>query len=312
MFEVRRYTPDRADEWNEFVARAKNGTFLFDRQYMDYHADRFADHSLMFYRDGVLCALLPANESDATLYSHQGLTYGGLVMDYKLTAADTLQLFADLNSHLHRIGISRVVYKAIPWIYHQLPSEEDLYALTQVCGARLSVRELSTTIMLQRNIRWSRIRRRGVKRAEDAGIVVEVSKDFDAFWPVLEANLLTNHQVHPVHTVDEMKLLHSRFPKHIVLYTATLNGEVIGGVVMYLTPQVAHAQYSSATPEGKRLGVLDAIYDRIMHQDLKDYPYFDFGKSTEDAGHILNEQLVFQKEGFGGRAVCYDTYEWNL
>ena len=312
MFEVRRYTPDRADEWNEFVARAKNGTFLFDRQYMDYHADRFADHSLMFYRDGVLCALLPANESDATLYSHQGLTYGGLVMDYKLTAADTLQLFADLNSHLHRIGISRVVYKAIPWIYHQLPSEEDLYALTQVCGARLSVRELSTTIMLQRNIRWSRIRRRGVKRAEDAGIVVGVSQDFDAFWPVLEANLLTNHQVHPVHTVDEMKLLHSRFPKHIVLYTATLNGEVIGGVVMYLTPQVAHAQYSSATPEGKLLGVLDAIYDRIMHQDLKDYPYFDFGKSTEDAGHILNEQLVFQKEGFGGRAVCYDTYEWNL
>lgn len=312
MFEVRRYTPDRADEWNEFLATAKNGTFLFDRQYMDYHADRFADHSLMFYRDGVLCALLPANESDATLYSHQGLTYGGLVMDYKLTAADTLQLFADLNSHLHRIGISRVVYKAIPWIYHQLPSEEDLYALTQVCGARLSVRELSTTIMLQRNIRWSRIRRRGVKRAEDAGIVVGVSQDFDAFWPVLEANLLTNHQVHPVHTVDEIKLLHSRFPKHIVLYTATLNGEVIGGVVMYLTPQVAHAQYSSATPEGKRLGVLDAIYDRIMHQDLKDYPYFDFGKSTEDAGHILNEQLVFQKEGFGGRAVCYDTYEWNL
>lgn len=312
MFEVRRYTPDRADEWNEFVARAKNGTFLFDRQYMDYHADRFADHSLMFYRDGVLCALLPANESDATLYSHQGLTYGGLVMNYKLTAADTLQLFADLNSHLHRIGISRVVYKAIPWIYHQLPSEEDLYALTQVCGARLSVRELSTTIMLQRNIRWSRIRRRGVKRAEDAGIVVGVSQGFDAFWPVLEANLLTNHQVHPVHTVDEMKLLHSRFPKHIVLYTATLNGEVIGGVVMYLTPQVAHAQYSSATPEGKRLGVLDAIYDRIMHQDMKDYPYFDFGKSTEDAGHILNEQLVFQKEGFGGRAVCYDTYEWNL
>ena len=312
MFEVRRYTPDRADEWNEFVARAKNGTFLFDRQYMDYHADRFEDHSLMFYRDGVLCALLPANESDTTLYSHQGLTYGGLVMDNKLTAADTLQLFADLNSHLHRIGISRVVYKAIPWIYHQLPSEEDLYALTQVCRARLSVRELSTTIMLQRNIRWSRIRRRGVKRAEDAGVVVEVSQDFDAFWPVLEANLLTNHQVHPVHTVDEMKLLHSRFPKHIVLYTATLNGEVVGGVVMYLTPQVAHAQYSSATPEGKRLGVLDAIYDRIMHQDLKDYPYFDFGKSTEDAGHILNEQLVFQKEGFGGRAVCYDTYEWNL
>ena len=312
MFEIVRYTAARADEWNQFVAQSKNGTFLFDRSYMDYHSDRFQDHSLMFYTDGRLLAVLPANESDATLYSHQGLTYGGLVTDLNMTAADAMRLFADLNAYLHSVGILRVVYKAIPWIYHQLPSEEDLYALTQVCGAGLTVRELSTTIMLQRNVRWSRIRRRGIKRSQDAGVVVEVSQDFDAFWPVLEENLQTNHQVRPVHSVDEMKLLHSRFPQNIVLYTASLNGQVIGGVVMYLTPQVAHAQYSSATPEGKRLGVLDAIYDRIMHQDMKDYPYFDFGKSTEDAGHILNEPLVFQKEGFGGRAVCYDTYEWNL
>ena len=146
----------------------------------------------------------------------------------------------------------------------------------------------------------------------EAGVVVEVSRDFESFWPVLEENLLVNHQVRPVHTISEMKLLNSHFPQNIVLYTATLDEQILGGVVMYLTPQVAHAQYSSATPEGKRLGVLDAIYDRIMHQDMKDYPYFDIGKSTEDAGRILNEQLVFQKEGFGGRAVCYDTYEWNL
>lgn len=312
MFEIKRYTPENADEWNLFVAQSKNGTFLFDRRYMDYHADRFVDHSLMFYREKSLLAVLPANESGPTLYSHQGLTYGGLIAGLALTAADTLQLFTDLNHYLLHVGISRVVYKAIPWIYQQLPAEEDLYALTQVCHAQLTTRELSTTIMLQRDIRWSRVRRRGKKRAQEAGVVVEVSRDFESFWPVLEENLLVNHQVRPVHTISEMKLLNSHFPQNIVLYTATLDEQILGGVVMYLTPQVAHAQYSSATPEGKRLGVLDAIYDRIMHQDMKDYPYFDFGKSTEDAGRILNEQLVFQKEGFGGRAVCYDTYEWNL
>ena len=48
--DIRRYTPEKADEWNRFVAQSKNGTFLFDRRYMDYHADRFQDHSLMFYR----------------------------------------------------------------------------------------------------------------------------------------------------------------------------------------------------------------------------------------------------------------------
>ena len=61
MFDIIRYTKDKADEWNEFVARSKNGTFLFNRNYMDYHSDRFADYSLMFYRKGRLYALMPAN-----------------------------------------------------------------------------------------------------------------------------------------------------------------------------------------------------------------------------------------------------------
>ena len=79
IINIERYTAEKAAEWDEFVAKSKNGTFLFDRNYMDYHADRFADFSLMFYNDKhKLCALLPANIDDGTLYSHQGLTYGGL------------------------------------------------------------------------------------------------------------------------------------------------------------------------------------------------------------------------------------------
>ncbi|MBQ8656893.1 MAG: GNAT family N-acetyltransferase [Prevotella sp.] len=313
MFEVVRYTAGHEEEWNRFVMeKSKNGTFLLNRRYMDYHKDRFHDHSLMFFRDGRLLAVLPANEAEHTLFSHQGLTYGGLLLSFDATAADVLRLLAEMNDYLRSVHIRRVVYKAIPWIYQQLPSEEDLYALTQVCKAQLTVREISTTIVLPRKIRWARLRRRGVARAVDAGVKVERSNDYQAFWEVLDQNLMRCHHVHPVHSSAEMELLSNRFPDNIILYTAVKDGNVLGGVVMYVTPQVVHAQYSSATEEGKRLGVLDAIYDRIMHEDMKDYPYFDFGKSTEDSGHILNEQLIFQKEGFGGRAVCYDTYEWEL
>ena len=39
---------------------------------------------------------------------------------------------------------------------------------------------------------------------------------------------------------------------------------------------------------------------------------FDFGVSTEQRGSYLNEGLIFQKEGFGGRAICYDTYAIDL
>lgn len=138
MFEIKRYTPDLADEWNAFVAQSKNGTFLFDRGYMDYHADRFHDHSLIIYRRGKCYALLPGCVDGDTFYSHKGLTYGGLVMSDKTTAADVVQIFKLLNVMLKEEGIKRVVYKPVPWIYHRQPSEEDLYAIVEICGATMS------------------------------------------------------------------------------------------------------------------------------------------------------------------------------
>ena len=142
--------------------------------------------------------------------------------------------------------------------------------------------------------------------------MVERSSDYAAFWEVLSQNLQTKYGVKPVHTLQEITLLHSRFPENIVLYQAVKDGVVLGGVVLYITPQVVHAQYSSATPEGKKLGVIDLLYSRIFN-DYENYSHFDFGRSTENPdGSGLNEQLVFQKEGFGGRGLCYDIYEYDL
>ncbi len=312
-FEIVRYTPARADEWNRFVAQSKNGTFLFDRRYMDYHSDRFADYSLMFYASGKLLAVLPAHIAGDTLCTHKGLTYGGLVMSIGLTISETVVLFEELNDYLRRIGIRHVFYKCIPWIYHRISSEEDLYALFHVCKARMVARDFATNIFLGANLRWERVRRRGVGRAQAAGLTVEKSEDYAAFWEVLTDNLGAKYGVRPVHSLDEIRLLHGRFPEQIVLYQAVKDGRVYGGVVLYVTPQVVHAQYSSATPEGKKLGAMDLLYDRILHHDYCRYPYFDFGRSTEHAdGSGLNEQLVFQKEGFGGRGLCYDVYEYDL
>lgn len=311
MLEITRYTADRAAEWNAFVAQSKNGTFLFDRRYMDYHAARFTDFSLMFYSGGRLCALFPAEIKGSVLTSHGGLTYGGLITGNSMTAALAVELFAQLNRFLRNAGVERVVYKAVPWIYHRQPAEEDLYALFRECGAKLIARDVSSTIMLRNPLPWQRLRLRGVRKSLGSGVTVGPSADFAAFWQVLDANLSGKYGVHPVHNLQEILLLHSRFPANIRLYTATKNGLMLGGIVIYLTPQVAHAQYSSATAEGKRLGVIDALYDFIIHHELGSFTYFDFGRSTEDCGHVLNEPLIFQKEGFGGRAVCYDWYGWQ-
>ena len=313
MFEITRYTADRKEEWDGFVKTSKNGTFLLDRNYMDYHSTRFEDHSLMFYRDGRLYAMLPANVKDGVLYSHQGLTYGGLVMHEDASAANIATLFGELNALLKDEGISKVVYKPTPWIYHLLPSEEDLYALFKVCKARVSARDISSTIIFDNRIKWHRDRRYGVNKARNNGVSVRKSDDLAAFWHVLDLNLGNKYGVKPVHTVEEMTLLKSRFPDNILLYVAEKDGETLGGTVLYVTNQVIHAQYISASPEGKRLRVIDAIYEVILNHDFADFRlYFDFGKSTEDLGTYLNENLIYQKEGFGARGVCYDTYEWDI
>ena len=310
--EIRRYRREDKELWNSFVSKARNATFLFDRNYMDYHADRFDDNSFMFYHKGKLKAVLPANVAGDTLYSHQGLTYGGLLLDKKATVEDVLECFDSLNSWLRENGISKVVYKALPWIYQQYPSEEDLYALTWKCKAQLISRNIASTIVIDNKLKFAESRKSGIRKALSLNIEVGESNDVDGFWHVLEDNLGNRYNAKPVHTASEMKLLMSRFPNNIKLYVAKMNGEIVGGTLIYVTPQVVHTQYISASVEGKKHGALYLLFDYIINKVYANCRYFDFGKSTEQGGAYLNEPLIFQKEGFGGRGVCYDWYQWEL
>lgn len=310
--EIRRYRREDKELWNSFVSKARNATFLFDRNYMDYHADRFDDNSFMFYHKGKLKAVLPANVAGDTLYSHQGLTYGGLLLDKKATIEDVLECFDSMNSWLRENGISKVVYKALPWIYQQYPSEEDLYALTWKCKAQLISRDISSSIVIDNKLKFAESRKSGIRKALSLNIEVGESNDVDGFWHVLEDNLGNRYNAKPVHTSSEMKLLMSRFPNNIKLYVAKMNGEIVGGTLIYVTPQVVHTQYISASVEGKKHGALDLLFDYIINKVYANCRYFDFGKSTEQGGAYLNEPLIFQKEGFGGRGVCYDWYQWEL
>lgn len=310
--EIRRYRREDKELWNSFVSKARNATFLFERNYMDYHADRFDDNSFMFYHKGKLKAVLPANVAGDTLYSHQGLTYGGLLLDKKATVEDVLECFDSLNSWLRENGISKVVYKALPWIYQQYPSQEDLYALTWKCKAQLISRNIASTIVIDNKLKFAESRKSGIRKALSLNIEVGESNDVDGFWHVLEDNLGNRYNAKPVHTASEMKLLMSRFPNSIKLYVAKMNGEIVGGTLIYVTPQVVHTQYISASVEGKKHGALDLLFDYIINKVYANCRYFDFGKSTEQGGAYLNEPLIFQKEGFGGRGVCYDWYQWEL
>ncbi len=313
-FDIKRYNGENDQkEWDLFVKNSKQGTFLLERSYMDYHSDRFHDHSLMIYKNDKLYAILPGNEADHTFYSHQGLTYGGLITNSKATADDVCKVFAQINQYLKQQGFQKVIYKSVPRIYHQLPAEEDLYALFKECHAQICARNISAVIDLQHPLKWYNIRKQGAKKATSQGIRIEYSEDYNNFWELLSTNLMQTYHAQPVHTLEEIRMLHERFPENIKLYVALQeDGKMLGGTLLYITPQVVHTQYISASEEGKQKHALDALFLRLIQHEYKDCLFFDFGTSNEDGGKILNTSLIYQKEGFGGRGVVYDTYEWEL
>lgn len=311
-----RYTQDRKAEWDTFVEGAKNSTFLFMRAYMDYHADRFVDHSLMYYDDKKkLIALLPANERDGVVYSHQGLTYGGFILSSKVHGSQVLEAMIATKEYLAQCGIDRMVYKQMPSVYRLMPAEEDEYALWR-CGAEKSACQLSVAVDLSdAYLSCTRLVRQTKKsdrnKLEREGYTICFGADLRDFWHVLTENLMSYHNVAPVHTLEEMQLLKDRFPENIVCCTAlNVNGEVEAGVVLYLTQQTVHTQYISASAEGKRNNALDFLILTLInhYKEQRKYRYFEFGTCNEDGGHILNEGLLAQKEGFGARGIVYNQF----
>ncbi len=327
------YSPQYHDTWNQFVRESKNATFLIERDFMDYHSDRFEDCSLLVYNDidftpeekehglGLegLKAVFPANwvEKDKTVYSHQGLTYGGLIVTVEITQQEVLELTQAIFQYYERMYMARYIFvKPIPNIYSLYPNGEELYALFRA-GARLQQRAVSTVICTDNPLKMRTLRIRQAKKAIEHDIYIDrmIEGDWetlDEYWTLLNNVLKEHHHASPVHTVQEMRLLMERFPHDIKLFVARRENRILAGVVVFITRKVAHVQYIASGQEGRELGALDLLLRHLIQNRFKSVRYIDLGTSTLEQGRYLNEGLIFQKEGFGGRAVCYDGYEVRL
>ncbi len=312
-YSIQRYSAGLQSLWDTFVGASRNGTFLLQRGFMDYHADRFTDHSLLFYRNEELIALLPAEEREGILNSHGGLTYGGLIVGASGTAVSVLKCFEALQLYLkHETTIHTLRYSPPPAFYASYPSEEDRYALFRL-GARVTALKLTSLIPLQQPLPLNQLRKRKMKACEKAGLSLISDAEFGAFWTMLEANLAERHATKPVHTLQEIQLLHSRFPQNIHLHRMVdAEGNTHGGCVVFETTTTAHIQYIASTPYGREQGALDGLFAQLIQEVYAHKQWLDFGVSVEQGGAILNEGLVMQKEGFGARAMNYETWELHL
>lgn len=308
---VRTYQSADYASWNEFVAQSKNATFLFHRDFMEYHSDRFEDFSILVLdKKQKIKAILPANKLGNTLYSHQGLTYGGLVLQQKTKLQDVVEMLKMVLQFLQDQHIFSVQLKQLPSIYCDFPSDE----MEQLCfllKAKLIRREALSVIDFSRKIEISRVRKRGIERGQKMELDIKEVSDFEEFWSkMLVPNLQERYHAKPVHSLSEITHLKSKFPENIRQFNVYFENEIIGGVTLFVTKNVLHPQYISGNKKfNTKYGGLDFLYHYVMTNLATTQRYFNFGSSSENNGLQINTSLHYWKESFGGRTVVQNYYE---
>ncbi|MDC7996136.1 GNAT family N-acetyltransferase [Altibacter sp. HG106] len=308
QFQVIRYQPKLSDDWNDFIGTAKNATFLFHRNFMDYHSHRFEDFSLCIYRKGSLFAVVPAHQEGHELYSHLGLTYGGMVLQEQAKLFDVWEAVQAMLHFLHNHGITHWSVKLPPTFYHSLPSDELEYILYRA-GAELTKKDVLMVIDYQHQLPFQKNRREGLNKAKRNELTVRVDQNFEGFWnEVLIPNLKRKHEVTPVHSLDEIRLLAHRFPNNIKQVSVYKGDELVAGTTVFLTKTTVHPQYVSGKASKNAYGSLDLAYDFCINHWKEGRRYFDFNISSENDGKALNTGLIFWKETCGARSFTADNY----
>ena len=311
-FQITKYTNADKGVWDDFLLNCKNYHFMFHRDFMEYHSDRFDDFSLIVRDEkNKIVTLLPGNISDGIFYSHQGLTFGGFLMDKNIHAIDILKIFDELKFFLKLHNINKIIYKCIPVIYHQYPAQEDIYALFR-SDALLYRRDISSSILISNGFKYSKGRKWGVNKAKKEGVFCKEIDKPSEVWALIREVLAGHHDAKPVHSEVEIDYLKGKFPKNIKAYAAFLDEKIVSCSVTFETTEVVHTQYLACNQVGRDICALDMLIDFIISEASKYAKFFDFGISNEDNGKYLNNGLISQKESFGARAIVHDFYSVDI
>ena len=68
----------------------------------------------------------------------------------------------------------------------------------------------------------------------------------------------------------------------------------------------------AADEVARQIGALDLTISTVIDTFKEKKLWLDFGISTEDGGKYLNEGLISQKEGFGGRTNVYEMWKLEI
>ena len=312
MFEVVKYNAEYKTLWNEFLDEARTKAVFFSRNFLEYHQDRFKDHSMLVFSKGKLKAILPANISTENIVqTHGGLTFGGLIVNEEESTRNVFHYLVAILKYLSRAGISELQWKQSPSFYSSISQDEIQYAFF-LMNAEMYRMDIAYAIdqRVQPPIKYQKRRERAIKKAIKLGVEITESVSFEDFWnKILIPNLQARFDVDPVHSLEEIIMLASKNPGKIKQFEARKDGVIMAGATIFETQDVAHAQYISASIEGRNNGSIDLLFKELIQNFYKEKKVFDFGIVNENNGREINNGLLDWKEGFGARAYAHRFYK---
>lgn len=308
MFQFIRYEAKDKSRWNDFVQEALNSNFLYHRNYLDYHADRFVDHSLLAFQGKKLKAVLPLNESNGEFFSHQGITYGGWIVAKRFSAEEYQELFKTLDEYTIQHGIKAITYKQKPSFFANHFNETESWVLWNE-GWELFRKDLSFGFDLQHVPGFARDKRYRYNKSTRNDLRIDWKASSDEFMALVKTNLVERFGVDPVHTPEEVKMLQDRFPKNIKTISVYQGDVFLGGTWLFEDADFIHTQYLHTNDLGKELCAVEFLVQGLIERYSSKKRWFSFGTSTEDGGKSLNTGLASFKEGFGAAGFVHDFYK---
>jgi hypothetical protein len=313
---IKKYQIKNLNEWDNFLLDTKYHHFFFKRNYIDAN-NKIIDHSLMFYKNEKLIAILPANlsENKKILSSHDGLSFGGLIKSKYCKTFDVLEIFESLIIYAKSELINKINYKLIPFIYSSCLNEEDRFVLNQF-KFRMNKFEISSYINLDSKFIFSSRKKRNIKkfkRIADKFLIIRDIRYLKAYWSILE-NVLKKHYANPTHSFEEIDYLIQNFNNNIIPFFILdkKNLEVISGVILFENAQVVHTQYIASNDYGKKIGANDYLISYLIDH-YRSKKFFSFGKSSDSNNkYAINQGLLNSKEEFGSENHVLEFYSLSL
>lgn len=312
-YEVKKYAKQDYKIWNDFIDQAKNATFLFHRDFMEYHQDRFEDFSLLIYENQKLVAVLPANIKDNNLYSHQGLTYGGLVYSKKIKTEKVELILDEILVFLKENNVKTFYYKPIPGFYFPHGNKEiDFFLFKR--GAILDHKEMNLVINLKAELCISKSKLKHFRRIENLPLEIVEEEDFEPFWDqVLQPRLLEKYKAKPVHTKEEISFLKQNFDKNIKQFSVYQENVIIAGITIFEEDNVIKSQYGATSKSGEKVRALDFLFINLIEKYQQEgKSFFDMGIVNEEDEKGYNLGLLNQKEELGCSVYNQDFYKINI